>query len=53
MRAEFFGGMFKVEGTPEEVAILTKLIAPVALIRAYEKVGEDAEKAAWRQGEEE
>lgn len=48
MRAEIYGGMICVDGTVEEIAILTKLIAPVPLLNALEKAGEDAEKIVRR-----
>lgn len=47
MKAEIYGGMICVDGTVEEIAILAKLIAPVPLLNAIEKVCVDAEKKAW------
>lgn len=48
MKAEIYGGLIKVDGTVEEIAILAKLLAPIPLLNLIENAAEDAEKIVRR-----
>lgn len=49
MRAEIYGGLVKVDGTVEEIAILAKLLAPIPLLNLIEDAAENAEKKVRRE----